>query len=324
MHYKMSGTNDIILPSFNDLTETAERIKIYIHHTPVMTCSSLNVITGASLFFKCENLQKTGSFKFRGAVNAVLQLPEEKRKNGVATHSSGNFAQALSLAAKTAGLKAYIVMPENATSVKKEAVLGYGAEIIECKSNLEARESTLNDVVARTGACFIHPYNDINVILGQGTAAFELIKDIEKPDIIIAPVGGGGLISGTALATRHLLPDTEIYAAEPMGADDAYRSFHKGEIIPCLNPNTIADGLRTSLGDKTFPIIKRLLSDIIRVEEDEIIQAMRLIWERMKIVIEPSAAVAFAAVYKEKEKFSGKRIGIILSGGNTDLGNIPF
>jgi len=265
-----------------------------------------------------------GAFKMRGATNAVLKLSIEERINGVATHSSGNFAQALSLAAKNSGLKAYIVMPENAPNVKREAVLGYGAEIIDCAPTLEARESTLNQVVARTGACFIHPYNDINVILGQGTAAMELIEDTKELDIIIAPVGGGGLISGTALAGHHLLPEAKIFAGEPFGADDAYRSFRNGEIVPSINPQTIADGLRTSLGNKTFPIIKELLTDIIRVEESEIINAMRLIWERMKIIVEPSGAVPLAAILREKNRFTGKRIGIILSGGNVDLGNLPF
>ncbi len=312
------------LPQLTEIIEAAKRIHPYIHHTPVLTSSSLNDISGMNLFFKCENFQKVGAFKFRGAMNAILQLPPEKRKNGVATHSSGNFAQALSLAAKFSGLKAYIVMPENAPGVKKRAVMGYGAEIIDCAPTLEARETTLNYVVSQTGASFIHPYNDIRVILGQATAALELINDIKKLDIMIAPVGGGGLISGTAITTHYLLPEAEIFAGEPYGADDAYRSFHKKEIIPSIQPKTIADGLRTSLGDITFPIILKLLTDIIRVEEAEIIEAMKLIWERMKIIIEPSAAVAFAAILKEKYRFERKRIGIILSGGNIDLANIPF
>ncbi len=313
-----------MLPSFNELARTSKRIAPYIHRTPVLTSRSLNEIAGMSLFFKCENFQRAGAFKMRGASNAVLQLSVKDRQNGVATHSSGNFAQALSLAARNFGLKAYIVMPENAPAIKREAVLGYGAEIISCAPTLEARETTLNQVVAKTGACFIHPYNDINVIMGQATAAMELIEDIPELEIIIAPVGGGGLISGTALATHKMLPKTKIFAAEPFGADDAYQSFRKGEIVPSLNPQTIADGLRTSLGSKTFPIIRELVTDIIRVEEDEIIHAMKLIWERMKIIIEPSGAVPFAAVLRDKDRFAGNRIGIILSGGNVDLVNIPF
>ena len=313
-----------MLPSFKELAETAKRIRPFIHRTPVLTSRSIDELSGMKLFFKCENFQRMGAFKMRGATNAVLQLSAENRKYGVATHSSGNFAQALSLAAKNSGLKAYIVMPENAPEVKRKAVLGYGAEIIDCAPTLEARESTLNQVVARTGACFIHPYNDINVILGQGTCAMELIEDTEDLDIIIAPVGGGGLISGTAIAAHYLKPDTKIYAGEPFGADDAYRSIQKGEIVPSINPLTIADGLRTSLGDKTFSIMKELLTGIIRVEENEIIFAMRLLWERMKIIIEPSGSVPLAAILREKNKFKAKRIGIILSGGNVDLGNLPF
>jgi threonine dehydratase len=265
-----------------------------------------------------------GAFKMRGAMNAVLQLSDNERKNGVATHSSGNFAQALSLAAKILKIKAYIVMPSNSAEVKKRAVLGYGAEIIECEPNLQARERTLEEVVARTGAKFVHPYNDLNVILGNSTAALELFIETSDLDFILAPVGGGGLLSGTALASYHLSPDCKIIGCEPSGADDAFRSLETGTIQPSLNPVTIADGLRTSLGDKTFPIIKQLVHKIIRIDEDEIVVAMRLIWERMKIVIEPSSAVAFAAVMKEKELFRSSRTGIILSGGNVDLDHLPF
>ena len=313
-----------MFPGLYEFSESARRIRPFIHHTPVLTSENLNHLSGAFLFFKCENFQKAGAFKMRGAANAVLQLPDESRKFGVATHSSGNFAQALSLSAKNAGLKAYIVMPENAPLVKKQAVLSYGAEIIDCAPNLEAREQTLKVVVEKTGAFFIHPYNDLKVITGQGTAAMELINDTGKLDAIIAPVGGGGLISGTALASHYLLPDAAIFGAEPLGADDAYRSFHEGKIIPSVNPVTIADGLRTSLGDITFPILKELLTEIIRVEEHEIVAAMKLIWERMKIIVEPSGAVPLAAVLKEKHLFKGKRVGIILSGGNVDLSGIPF
>ena len=260
----------------------------------------------------------------RGAMNAVLQLSKQERAMGVATHSSGNFAQALSLAAKTLKIKAFIVMPENSSEVKKSAVLGYGAEITECEATLDAREKTLSEVVARTGAVFIHPYNDDNVILGNSTAAMELFIETADLDFILAPVGGGGLLSGTAIASYHLSPECKIIGCEPYGADDAFRSLEKGSIVPSINPQTIADGLRTSLGDKTFPIIKQLVNRIIRVEEEEIVSAMRLIWERMKIIIEPSSATAFAAILKEKEFFQGSRTGIILSGGNVDLSHLPF
>jgi threonine dehydratase len=314
----------MILPGYNDVLAAAERLRPHIHRTPVLTSKSLDEITGSSLFFKCENFQKAGSFKIRGATNAIMQLPERDKKAGVATHSSGNFAQALSLAARNSGLRAYIVMPENAPQVKRSAVKAYGAEIIYCAPNLQARESTLNEVVERTGACFVHPYNDFDVILGHATAALELVQESGSMDIVIAPVGGGGLLSGTALAIHYILPDALIYGGEPFNADDAYHSLHEKKIIPCKNPETIADGLRTSLGDKTFTVISQLVSDIIRVTEEEIIQSMKLIWERMKIIIEPSSAVAFAAVIKEKENFTGKKIGIILSGGNIDLTNLPF
>ena len=313
-----------MLPAFNELSDAVKRLESIVHRTPVLTSRSLNDLSGTSLFFKCENFQKVGAFKFRGATNAVLQLSESERKLGVATHSSGNFAQAPALAAKNAGMKAHIVMPENAPQIKKQAVVGYGGRIIYCNPTLEDREITLKQVVEKTGAVFIHSYNDLKVITGNATACIEMIRDTVALDIVIAPVGGGGLISGTAIACHYLLPGTKIFAAEPFGADDAYRSFHKGEIVASVNPQTIADGLRTSLGNITFPIIKELLTDIIRVEEAEIINAMKLLWERMKIIVEPSAAVAFAAVMREKKKFAGKRIGIILSGGNVDLGNIPF
>jgi threonine dehydratase len=265
-----------------------------------------------------------GAFKMRGATNAILQLSKTEKEFGVATHSSGNFAQALALAAKLQGIKAYVVMPSNAPEIKKAAVRGYGGEIIECEPNLNARESTLNDVVNKTGAVFLHPYNDYHVIQGQGTAAMELIEDYTDLDSIFAPVGGGGLLAGTALAAHHFSPNTKVIAGEPMGADDAWQSFQKGEIIPQTNPITIADGLLTSLGDKTFPIIKEHVEDIVRVEEDEIVSAMRLIWERMKLVVEPSSAVALAALIKEKEKYQNKRIGIIISGGNVQLNKLPF
>ncbi|MCT4603593.1 MAG: pyridoxal-phosphate dependent enzyme [Marinifilum sp.] len=307
-----------------NLLDTHQRIKGYMHRTPVFTSRLINEILGAKIYFKCENFQKMGAFKMRGATNAILQLSKTEKEFGVATHSSGNFAQALALAAKLQGIKAYVVMPSNAPEIKKAAVRGYGGEIIECEPNLNARESTLNDVVNKTGAVFLHPYNDYHVIQGQGTAAMELIEDYTDLDSIFAPVGGGGLLAGTALAAHHFSPNTKVIAGEPMGADDAWQSFQKGEIIPQTNPITIADGLLTSLGDKTFPIIKEHVEDIVRVEEDEIVSAMRLIWERMKLVVEPSSAVALAALIKEKEKYQNKKIGIIISGGNVQLNKLPF
>jgi threonine dehydratase len=300
------------------------RIKSFVHRTPVMTSQSINVIVGAKLFLKCENLQKVGAFKYRGATNAVLMLTDAERRNGVATHSSGNHAQALALAARNNGLKAYIVMPENSSRVKIDAVKGYGAEIITCIPTQKAREDTLAEVVKRTGATFIHPYNNFHIIAGQATAAKELIEEIPSLDIIMAPVGGGGLLSGTALATHYFSPNTRVIAGEPFNANDASLSMQQGEMVAALPPNTIADGLLTSLGDKTFAIIHKHVSEIITVTEAEIISAMRLVWERMKIIIEPSSAVPVAAVIRNLEQFSGKRIGIIISGGNVDLSKLPF
>lgn len=307
-----------------DLQKTHQRIKPFIHNTPILNSGLINEIVGADIYFKCENFQKMGAFKMRGALNAVLQLSEEQKKFGVATHSSGNFAQALALSAKMQNIKAYIVMPKNAPEVKKKAVKGYGGDVIECEANLEARETTLRKVVEDTGAKFLHPYNDYQVIEGQGTAAMELIAEHADLDYIISPVGGGGLLSGTALATHYMSPETKVIAGEPMGADDAWQSMEKGVLIPQTNPQTIADGLLTSLGDKTYPIIRDYVEKIVRVEEEEIVAAMRLIWERMKLIVEPSSAVALAAVLNEKEKYQGKKVGIILSGGNVDLGNLPF
>jgi threonine dehydratase len=312
------------LPSFDEIRFASERINPYIHKTPVLKSQSLNKICGADLYFKCENFQRMGAFKMRGAMNAALQLNKAEREQGIATHSSGNFAQALSLAAKNLNLKAYVVMPRNAPEVKKRAVLGYGGEIIECEPTLDSREKTLEEVVLRTGARFIHSYNDYNVILGNSTAAMELFIETADLDFIMAPVGGGGLISGTALASYHLSPACKVIGCEPFNADDAYRSLETGIIQPSIMPQTIADGLRTSLGDKTFPIIQQLVKRIIRVEEEEIVSAMRFIWERMKIIIEPSSAVVFAAVLKEREFFRSSRTGIILSGGNVDFDHLPF
>ena len=311
-------------PTIREIREASERIKPYVHRTPVLTCSTLNRMCKAELFFKCENFQKAGAFKIRGATNAVFSLEEHKASLGVATHSSGNHAAALALAAKWRGIPAYVVMPENASDVKKNAVAGYGAEIIFCKPTLEAREQGLARVVDRTGAAFIPPYNDYRVISGQGTAAMELCEEVADLDVMMTPVGGGGLLSGTALATSALSPKTLVIAAEPKGADDAFRSFHVGKIIPSRNPQTIADGLLTSLGNLTFPIIIEYVKDIVTVSEEAIVEAMRAVWERMKIIIEPSASVPLGALISTRTEIPGTRIGIILSGGNVDLANLPW
>jgi len=313
-----------MIPTLEDLKLTAKRIKPYVHRTPVLTSGTINKMLNASVYFKCENFQRMGAFKMRGATNAILQLSKEKRARGVITHSSGNFAQALALAAKSLNTKAYIVMPSNSSQVKLDAVRDYGAEIIECGPTLESRENVMKEYQAKTGANFIHSSNDIDVILGQATAAWELIEDIEQLDVMIAPVGGGGLIAGTALAVNHLIHYTEVIGTEPFGADDAYLSLKTGKIQPCVNPKTIADGLKTELGDINFPIIRKYVSKIIRVEESEIISAMKFIWERMKIVIEPSSAVAVAGLFRNREEFKKRKIGVILSGGNVDLSNLPF
>ncbi|WP_205502138.1 pyridoxal-phosphate dependent enzyme [Rufibacter psychrotolerans] len=307
-----------------DLTATHTRIAPYIHRTPVLTSRLLNQITGAQVFFKCENFQRMGAFKMRGAVNAVLQLSDAQKAKGVVTHSSGNFAQALALAAQSVGVKAYIVMPQNAPQVKKDAVRGYGGEIIECASTPIAREEVAAQVEQEKGAYFIHPSNDRAVILGQGTAALELLEDHPDLAYLFSPVGGGGLIAGTALAAHFFGQGCKVIGGEPFAADDAYRSLQSGVIESNLSTNTVADGLRTQLGDLNFPIIREHVAKIIRVEETEIIGAMRLVWERMKLVVEPSSAVALAALLREKEAYAGQKVGVILSGGNVDLGQLPF
>ncbi|KJF41799.1 pyridoxal-phosphate dependent enzyme [Draconibacterium sediminis] len=312
------------IPTFTDVEKAHEIVQKYAHRTPVLSSVSINQIVGAELFFKCENLQKVGAFKFRGACNAVFSLSEEDAQKGVATHSSGNHAAALALAARMRGIAAHIVMPENSPEIKKKAVAGYGAKITFCKPTLQARESTLAQVIEETGATEIHPYNNFHVIAGQGTAAKELIEDKDEFDIIMAPVGGGGLLSGTAISTKQLLPNCKIIATEPAGADDAYRSFHSKKWVPSENPKTIADGLLTSLGERNFAIILDKVDDIVTVSEDSIVEAMRMIWERMKIIIEPSSAVPLAAILEKKVDVQGKKVGIILSGGNLDLGKLPF
>jgi len=311
-------------PTIREIKEAHDRIRPFVHNTPVLTCSTLNKMCESEIFFKCENFQKVGAFKIRGATNAVFSLGNQESSQGVATHSSGNHAAALALAAQWRDIKAYVVMPENAPLVKIEAVANYGAEITFCKPTLEAREEGVAKVVDHTGATFIHPYNDYKVISGQGTAALELCEEIPDLDVVMTPVGGGGLLSGTAIAVSAISPDTLVISAEPEKADDAYRSFHEDRLIPVKNPDTIADGLRTSLGDLTFPIIRRYVEDIITVSEEGIVNAMRHIWERMKIIVEPSAAVPLGALLTKNAGLSGKRIGIILSGGNVDLSNLPW
>lgn len=312
------------VPGFEDVEAAHDRIRPYIHRTAVMTSESINRITGGNLFFKCENFQKVGAFKYRGATNAVMSLTEEEAGKGVATHSSGNHAAALALAARIRGIPANIVMPSTSPDIKKAAVSGYGGIITLCEPTLHSRESTLEEVVARTGATVIHPYDNFNVIAGQGTAAKELIEDTGDLDILIAPVGGGGLLSGTAISARQMIPGCRVIAAEPLGADDAYRSFISGTLVPSIHPKTIADGLLTSLGTRNFQIIMNHVDEIVTVSEENIISAMRLIWERMKIIIEPSSAVPLGAILEGKINVRGKKTGIILSGGNLDLGRLPF
>jgi threonine dehydratase len=312
------------IPDLTEIRETARRIEPYIHRTPVLTCRTISEMVRADLFFKCENLQKVGAFKIRGATNAVLMLDDEVAPRGVATVSSGNHGAALALAAHRRGIQAYVVMPENSAQVKKDAVAGYGAQIVFCAPTMEAREKTLAEVVERTGATLIHPYNDYRIIAGQATATLELIEDVPGLDIVMTPIGGGGLTSGAALVVHYMASATKMIAAEPQGANDAYRSFHDGRLIPSEHPLTIADGLRSSLGDKTFPLIQEFVDDIVTVKEEGIVRAMRTIWERMKIIVEPSAAVPLGALLENSLDVTGKRVGIILSGGNVDLDELPW
>jgi threonine dehydratase len=312
------------VPTLEIIRAAARRIEPFVHRTPVLRCDSLDRLAGAELFFKCENLQKVGAFKARGAHNAVFSLDDEIAARGVATHSSGNHAQALSLAARNRGVEAHVVMPSNSAAVKVEAVRGYGASITFCEPTLEARETTLDEVVRRTGAAFVHPYDNYAIIAGQATAALELLEQVPELHVVMAPVGGGGLLSGTALATHYLSPATRVIAAEPAGADDAYRSLEAGRIIPQTNPQTIADGLRTSLGERNFPIIAEHVERIVTVGEQGIVDAMRAIWERMKSIVEPSSAVPLAALLEGGVDLAGLRVGIILSGGNVDLAELPW
>lgn len=311
-------------PSREDILEASRRIQAFIHRTPVLTSTAIDLLADAQLFFKCENFQKAGAFKSRGAMNAVLSLDAYDIKQGVATHSSGNHAAALARAAMLRHIPAYIVMPENSSKVKVAAVKSYGGRITFCKPTLEAREEKLNEVLNETNAFEIHPYNNYSIISGQATAALELIEEQPGLDVIVAPVGGGGLLSGTALSTHFFSPTTKVIAAEPVGADDAYQSFYQKKIVLSIHPDTIADGLRTSLGSLTYPIIRRLVNDIVTVNDHATVEAMKLVWERMKIIIEPSSAVALAMVLKHKHRFTGQKIGIIISGGNVDLMHLPW
>src|SRR5512133_1593548 len=311
-------------PTLDDIQQAAQRIKPYIHRTPVLTNESLNQKVGAQVFLKCENLQKVGAFKFRGASNAVFSLRDEEASRGVCTHSSGNHAQALALAARMRGIPAYIVMPDNAPSVKKNAVAGYGGLITFCEPTLEARESNLDRIRLDTGATVVHPYNDERVIAGQGTAALELLEDVPDLDVIITPVGGGGLLSGTSIVATETKKGIRVIAAEPEMANDAFRSMREGIIIPSVNPKTIADGLLTSLGTLTFPVVQQRVEQIVTVSERGIIDSMKFIWERAKIIIEPSAAVPVGVLWEKKIDLSGLKVGVILSGGNVDLEKLPW
>lgn len=313
-----------MIPTKEMVLEAGARIAPFVHNTPVFCSRLLDELSGSELFFKCENLQKMGAFKMRGAINAIQQLTREQRKSGVVTHSSGNFGQALALAAKNLGVTAYIVMPSSTPTVKIEAVKSYGGKIVISEPTLASRELEAQEIVRKKKAVFIHPSNDLNVILGQGTAALELLQEQPDLDYILTPVGGGGLIAGTALVAHHCGKECRVIGGEPFAVDDAYRSLKSGRIEVNSTTITIADGLKTHLGDINFPIIKALVSAIIRVEEQEIKEAMKLIWERMKMVIEPSSAVPFAALLREKEQFKNKRVGIILSGGNVDVSKISF
>ncbi len=312
------------IPTLTDISEAAERIRPFAHRTPVLTSAWFNEQTGVELFFKCENFQKVGAFKFRGACNAIGKLTKEEGERGIVTHSSGNHAQAVALAAKLNGYKATIVMPENAPKVKVEAVKGYGAEIVFCESTIASREETAQAIIQKTGATFIHPYNHPDVIAGQGTAAKELLEDVPGLDVMIAPVGGGGLMSGTLIAAKSMKPGILVFGAEPELADDAFRSLKSGNIEPVLRTDTIADGLRTSLGELTFHIIQTHIDDLVTVSEASIIRDMRNVWERMKIIIEPSCAVPVAAVMDKKVQVEGMKVGIILTGGNVDLDSFTW
>ena len=322
----MSATQETIdyIPTFADVCAAHERIAPWIHRTPVLTSATFDALTGATLLFKCENLQKAGAFKVRGATNAVFSLADDQARLGVATHSSGNHALSLSRAAQCRGVPCSVVMPHTAPQAKLDAVRGYGGEVTLCEPSLQDRERTLNGIIAQSGAEFVHPYNDHRVIAGQGTCARELLEQAGSLDAVVAPIGGGGMISGSSLTCANVSPSTKIYAAEPEQADDAYRSFKAGHIIEDDAPTTVADGLRVSLRPLSWHFVSNYVSDVLLTSEAEIIDAMRLVWQRMKIVIEPSSAVAVAAVLKNPQLFAGKRVGIIITGGNVDLDQLPW
>lgn len=312
------------IPTHEDVLAAHERIAPHIHRTPVLTSAALDRLTGAELFFKCENLQKTGAFKTRGAANAVFGLSEREAARGVATHSSGNHAQALSYAARRRDIPCHVVMPDDAVASKKAAVIGYGGRIVECEPVFPARQAAVARVLEQTGAAFVHPYNDPRVIAGQATCARELIEQTGGLDAAIAPIGGGGLVSGICLALSAIAPDARVYAAEPEQADDAARSLRAGRIVTDDAPETVADGLKASLGELTWHFVSRGVADILTVSEREIVDAMRLTWTRLKTVIEPSSAVPLAAILKNRAVFAGKRVGVVLTGGNVDLDRLPW
>ncbi len=312
------------VPTFSDVLVAHDRIRRHIHRTPILTSATFDRMVGAELFFKCENFQKAGAFKVRGASNAVFGLTDDRAAKGVATHSSGNHGLSLSYAAGRRGIPAKVVMPRTAPEAKKAAVRGYGAEVIECEPSISSREAALADLVAETGAEFVHPYDDPRVIAGQATCAKEMIEDLGALDIIVAPIGGGGMISGTCLTCSTIAPDTQVIAAEPEAADDAYQSFKSGAIVAYDAPQTIADGLKVPLKELTWHFVSTGVSDVLLASEQEIVDAMRLTWERMKIVIEPSCAVPLAAILKNRDRFAGKRVGVIVTGGNVDLDKLPW
>lgn len=314
----------VSIPTFSEVQNAYLKIRSKVHRTPVLSSQKVNRRAGGELFFKCENFQKVGAFKFRGATHAVGELTDEQARRGVATHSSGNHAQAVALAAKLRGIPAHIVMPENAPKVKVNAVKYYGAEVTFCEPTQQAREATLEQVVEETGATFIHPYDNPHIIMGQGSAAIELLEDHPDLDMILAPIGGGGLMSGTAIAASGLAKNATVIGTEPEVANDAFLSFESGTLQPVQSTDTVADGLRTSLSELTFACIREHVDEIVTVTEEEIIEAMRFIWERMKIIIEPSCAVPVAAVFNGKADVSGKKAGIIITGGNIDLDRLPW
>ncbi len=320
----MKDIGGLMVPTFDDVLAAHARVAPYIHRTPVLTSSFLNELTGAELFFKCENFQKAGAFKVRGACNAVFGLTDEMAAKGVATHSSGNHALSLSYAAGRRGIPCHVVMPRTAPQAKKDAVLGYGGQITECEPSTSSREAVFAEVQARTGTEFVHPYNDPRVIAGQGTCSRELLEQVDGLDAVIAPIGGGGMISGTCLTLSTLAPGVDVFAAEPLNADDAARSFRAGKIIADDAPETVADGLKVPLKDLTWHFVSRHVTDVLTATEDQIVEAMKLIWKRMKIVMEPSSAVPLASILANRDRFKGRRVGVIVTGGNVDLDRLPW